>query len=128
MDPIANMLVRIKNAQGAGHEMVEVPFSNVKLAVAKILEESGFVGKVEKKGIKAKEKLEITLKYDQGAGAILGIKRVSKPGQRSYAPSQKIRPVRQGYGLAIISTSQGIMSDKDAKKKRIGGEIMCEIW
>ena len=128
MDPIADLLVRIKNAQGAGHDMVEVPFSSVKLAVAKILEERGFIEKIERQGIKSKEKLEIKLKYDQGIGAIGGAKRVSKPGQRAYVPLQKIRAVRQGYGLAIISTSQGIMSDKDARKKKIGGEVLCEIW
>lgn len=128
MDPIADLLVRIKNAQGAGHEILEVPFSNVKLAIAKILEVEGFIGKIERQGIKSKGKLEIKLKYDQGVGIIGGIKRISKPGQRVYAPSKKIKYVKQGYGLAIISTSQGIMSDKDARKKKIGGEILCEIW
>ena len=128
MDPIADLLVRIKNAQAAGRETTEAPFSRVKLAIAQILETEKFIDKVEKKGTKNNEKLEIKLRYDQGVGAIGGIKRISKPGQRAYAPSEKIKPVKQGYGLAIISTSQGIMSGKEARKKRIGGEVLCEVW
>lgn len=128
MDPIADLLVRIKNAQASGHENVEAPFSKVKFEVAKILEKEGFVSLVEKKGVKGKEKVEISLKYDQGVPAISGIKRVSKPGQRIYIGSEKIRPIKQGYGRAIISTSQGLMTDKEAKKENMGGEILCEIW
>jgi len=128
MDPIADLLVRIKNAQGAGRETTEAPFSRVKLAIAQILETEKFIDKVEKKGTENNEKLEIKLKYDRGIGAINGIKRVSKPGQRAYAPSQKIKLVKQGYGLSIISTSQGIMTNKEARKKKIGGEVLCEVW
>ncbi|KKT26677.1 MAG: 30S ribosomal protein S8 [Parcubacteria group bacterium GW2011_GWA2_43_9b] len=128
MDPIADLLVRIKNAQAAGREITEAPFSRVKLAIAQILETEQFIDKVEKKGARNNEKLEIKLKYDRGVGAIGGIKRVSKPGQRAYAPSPKIKFVKQGYGLSIISTSQGIMTDKEARKKKIGGEVLCEIW
>jgi len=128
MDPIADLLVRIKNAQASGHELVEAPFSKVKFAISKILEREGIIGAVEKKGVKNKEKIEITLKYDQGVGAIGEIKRVSKPGQRIYTSSEKIRSVKQGYGLSIISTSQGLMTDKEARKKKIGGEILFQIW
>ena len=128
MDPIADLLVRIKNAQAAGRETTEAPFSRVKFAIARILETEKFIDKVEKKGTKNNEKLEIKLKYDQGIGAINGIKRVSKPGQRAYAPSAKIKSVKQGYGLAIVSTSRGIMSGQEARKKRIGGEMLCEVW
>ena len=128
MDPIADLLVRIKNAQLAGRETVEAPFSRVKFAIAQILEKEGFVKKIEKKGVKNNEKLEIELKYDQGIGAIAGIKRISSPGQRTYAQSAKLRPIKQGYGLAIVSTSQGIMSDKEARKKKIGGEVLCNVW
>lgn len=128
MDPIADLLIRIKNAQEAGHETVEAPFSNVKMAIAKILEAEGFIAKAEKKGVKSKEKLEIKLKYNQEVGAISGIKRISRLGQRVYVPAEKLKPVKQGYGLAVISTSQGIMSGKDAKKKGIGGELLCELW
>ncbi len=128
MDPIADLLVRIKNAQAAGRETAEAPFSNVKMAIVKILQAKGFIESVEKKGVKNKEKLEIKLKYDQGIGAIEGIKRISRPGQRNYSPSLKIKPSKQGYGLMIISTSQGIMSGQEARKKKIGGEVLCEIW
>jgi len=128
MDPIADLLVRIKNAQASGHESVEIPFSKAKLAIAKILEREGFVGQVEKKGLKNKEKIEIILKYDQGAPAISELKRVSKPGQRIYVSGDKIRSVKQGYGLAVISTSRGLMTDKEAKKNKVGGEILCQVW
>jgi len=128
MDPIADLLVRIKNAQASSHESVEIPFSKAKLAIAKILEREGFVGLVEKKGLKNKEKIEIVLKYDQGAPAISELKRVSKPGQRIYISGDKVRSVKQGYGRAIISTSQGLMTDKEAKKNKVGGEILCQVW
>ena len=128
MDPIADLLVKIKNAQEAGREAVEAPFSGVKLAIAKILESEGFIAKVARKGTKNKEKLEIKLKYNQGIGAIAGVKRISRPGQRAYVSSLKLKRVKQGYGLAIISTSQGIISGKEARKKRIGGEVLCEVW
>jgi len=128
MDPIADLLVRIKNAQASSHESVEIPFSKAKLAIAKILEKEGFVGLVEKKGLKNKEKIEIILKYDQGVPAISELKRVSKPGQRIYISSEKVRSVKQGYGRAIISTSQGLMTDKEAKKNKVGGEILCQVW
>ncbi len=128
MDPIADLLVRIKNAQASSRESVEVPFSKAKLAIAKILEREGFVGAVEKKGLKNKEKIEIILKYDQGAPAISELKRVSKPGQRIYISGDKVRSVKQGYGRAIISTSRGLMTDKEAKKNKIGGEILCQVW
>jgi len=128
MDPIADLLIRIKNAQAASHESVEIPFSKAKLAIAKILEKEGFVVQVEKKGLKNKEKIEIILKYDQGVPAISELKRVSKPGQRIYISGDKIRSVKQGYGRAIISTPQGLMTDKEAKKNKVGGEILCQVW
>ena len=128
MDPIADLLVRIKNAQASAHESVQIPFSKAKLAIAKILEREGFVGAVEKKGLKNKEKIEIILKYDQGAPAISELKRVSKPGQRIYISGDKVRSVKQGYGRAIISTSRGLMTDKEAKKNKVGGEILCQVW
>ncbi len=128
MDPIADLLVRIKNAQGAGRESVELPFSKMKFGLAKILEQEGFVAGVERKGVKSKEKLEIRLKYDKGSPAVAGARRISRPGQRAYRGAQQLRAVKQGYGLAIISTSQGLMTDKEARKNKIGGEILCEIW
>jgi small subunit ribosomal protein S8 len=127
-DPIADMLNRIKNAQVVGHLTVEMPFSNLKYEIAKILEEKGFVEKVEKKGRKARKTMEIVLKYHDKTPAILGIRRISKPGQRIYLTSSQIKKVRDGYGMAILSTSKGLMADREAKKQKMGGEVLCEIW
>ncbi len=127
-DPVTDMLNRIKNAQASGKELVVIPFSNLKYEIAKILEKEGLIEKIEKKGRKAKRFIEITLKYNNGVPAISGLKRVSKPGQRIYHPSHQLKPVKGGYGISIISTSQGLMTNKEAKKKKVGGEILCEIW
>ncbi|MDD2696840.1 MAG: 30S ribosomal protein S8 [Candidatus Pacebacteria bacterium] len=127
-DPIADMLNRIKNAQAVGKPTVEFPFSNLKGEVAKILEKQGFIEKIEKKGRKTKKTIEITLKYDNKMPVILGLKKVSKPGQRIYLNSTKIKKVKDGYGIAIISTSKGLLTDKEARKQKIGGEVLCEIW
>jgi small subunit ribosomal protein S8 len=127
-DPIADMLNRIKNAQAVDHATVELPFSNLKYEIAKILERRGFVGPIEKKGKKVKKTMEITLKYNDQEPAILGVKRVSKPGQRIYLSYGQIRKVKGGRGLSVISTSQGLMTDQEAKKQRLGGEVICEIW
>ncbi len=127
-DPISDMLNRIRNAQASDLEKIELPFSNLKYAIAEILEKSGFVGKVDKKGKKTNKILEIALKYEEKIPVISGLKRVSKPGRRVYTDYQEIRKVRGGYGIAVISTSKGLMTDRDARKNRIGGEIICEIW
>lgn len=127
-DPVSDMLIRIKNAQLAGHETLEIPFSNVKLAMAKIMEQAGFLDRVERKGSKSKQSLVLKLKYNQGVPAIQNLRRLSKPSRRVYVRAAEIKPVRQGYGLAIISTSRGLMTDKEARKNKIGGEVLCEIW
>jgi len=128
MDPISDLLIRIKNAQKAGQETLEMPFSKIKFAMAKILVQEGFLSGAEKKGSKAKERLEVGLKYEGGAPAIQDLKRASRPGQRRYVKTENIKAIKQGYGLAIISTSQGLMTNKEAKKKRLGGEVLCEVW
>ncbi|KPJ57307.1 30S ribosomal protein S8 [Parcubacteria bacterium DG_74_2] len=127
-DPITDMLNRIKNAFLVKKEKVLIPFSNLKFEMAKILEEKKFIEKVTKKGKKVKKTIEITLKYIEGISAMSGFKRISKPGQRIYLPAKKIKKVKGGYGIAIISTPKGLMADKEARKQRIGGEIICEIW
>ena len=140
-DPITDMLNRIRNAQAVGHPIVDVPFSNLKYEITKILEKQGFIKKVEKKGRKIKRDIEITLKYlpsqilpsktwegENRTPAISGLKRISKTGQRIYTPAKKIKKVRGGYGIAIISTSKGLMTDKEARKQKLGGEVICEIW
>lgn len=119
-----------------GKEMVSVPFSNLRQEVVKILEKEGFITGLEKKKKKIGKNnrfqlspvLDISLKYEDKAPAISGVKRISKPGQRIYLPFSKIRRVKGGYGIAIVSTSKGLMSDKEARKQKVGGELMCEIW
>lgn len=127
-DPIADMLIRIKNAQAVGHATVRVPFSKLKFSLAQILAREGFVGKIEKKGKDVNKYLKIDLRYQNNRPAISGVKKVSKPGQRVYVKKEKIWLVKQGYGLAIISTSSGLMTNKEARKKGVGGEILCEVW
>lgn len=128
MDPIADMLTKIRNAQAVFHPTVEISFSNLKYDIAKILAKHGFVGKVEKKGKKIKKIIEIALKYQDKRPDISGLKRISKPGQRIYLGSKKIKKVKGGYGMAIISTSKGLMTNKEARKQKLGGEIICEVW
>jgi len=128
MDPISDILTAIRNAQAAKKVEVEIPLSNLKYEIAKILERKGFVAKVEKKGKKMKKMVEITLKYSNKSPAISGLKKISKPGQRIYKKAKELRPVKGGYGIAIISTSKGLMTDKEARKQKLGGEVLCEIW
>ena len=128
MDPITDMLNRIRNAQAVLHPQVEVPFSNLKLEIAKVLEKKGFIEKVTRSGKKEKKSLEITLKYENKVPAITGLKRVSKQGQRIYLSAKKIRKVKGGYGITIISTSKGLMTGREARRQKLGGEILCEVW
>lgn len=132
------MLNRIRNAQAVGHPSVSVPFSAFKYEIAKILEEQGFIKEVGKKGKAQRRAIEIILKYDkrkisedevrQGRPAISGLKRISKPGQRIYKSFKEIKPIKGGYGMAIISTSKGLLTDKEARKQKVGGEVICELW
>lgn len=128
MDPVSDMLIRIKNAQRAGHETVSLPFSKFKFALAKVLEQHGYVGDILKRGKKVKKFFEINLLYKDKNPRISELRRVSKQGKRVYLSKAEIRQVRQGYGMSIISTSKGLMSDKEAKKEGLGGEIIAEIW
>ncbi|MEG6566636.1 30S ribosomal protein S8 [Thermoanaerobacterium saccharolyticum] len=128
-DPIADMLTRIRNANIVRHETVEIPASNTKRAIAMIMLREGFIKAVEeiddgKQGI-----LKITLKYGPNKERVIsGLKRISKPGLRVYAKSNEIPRVLGGLGMAIISTSKGIMTDKEAKREGVGGEVLCYIW
>ena len=134
MDTVANMLCAMFNAQAVGKANIVVPYSGLKHEIAKVLEGRGFVAGVVKKNLritknaKPKPCLEITLKYENSIPAISGFKRVSKPGQRIYKGSIDIRNVKQGHGLGVLSTSSGLMTDREARKKKIGGELLCEIW
>jgi len=122
------MLTKIKNAQAVLHPTVSVSYSNLKYEVAKILERYGFIEKVEKKGKKVKKTLDIYLKYTDKIPAISGVKKISKPGQRIYLGFHKILRFRKSSGIIIVSTSKGLMADREARKQKLGGEIICEIW
>ena len=127
-DPIGDMLVRIKNAYRAKQASVLVPHSNLKQALAEVLKTTGYIADIEKKGKRVRKFLELTLKYSDGAPAISDLKRISKPSRRLYVQASKIRQVKYGHGISVISTSRGLMSDKDAKDKKLGGEVLAEIW
>jgi small subunit ribosomal protein S8 len=127
-DPITDMLNQIKNAAAVGKTEVLVPLSKIKTEIADILFKAGFIGEA-KKTTKGKIKiLKIALKYDNEVPAIAGFKRISKPGQRIYQGFSEIKKVRGGYGISIISTSKGLMTNKDARYKKMGGEVICYIW
>ena len=127
-DPISDMLTRIRNGQAVFRPEVLVPFSQIKYDLAKILEKENFVEKIEKKGRGIRKNIKIVLKYQDKMPTILGLKRMSKPGQRFYLPAKKIRLIRGGFGISIISTSEGLMTNKKARKKNLGGEVICEVW
>lgn len=128
-DPIADMLTRIRNANTVKHETVDVPASNMKKELARILLEEGFVRGYDviedgKQGI-----IRIQLKYGQsGERVISGLKRISKPGMRVYAANHEIPKVLNGLGISVISTSKGILTDKQARKENVGGEVICYVW
>ncbi|RMG92081.1 MAG: 30S ribosomal protein S8 [Zetaproteobacteria bacterium] len=129
MDRIADMLTRIRNAQMAGIEKIELPASKMLESIAKLLKEEGYLAGVKAYNHKGHRYLRLTLKYDEeGAPVIREIKRVSKPGRRVYAGAKELPRVKNGYGVAIISTSQGIMTDKLARKANVGGEILCTVF
>ncbi|MDI3536921.1 MAG: 30S ribosomal protein S8 [Eubacteriaceae bacterium] len=128
-DPIADMLTRIRNANDAGHKMVEIPASNEKRAIANILMEEGYINKVEYVEDEKQGMIKVTLKYgDDKSRVISGIKRISKPGLRVYAGHADLPKVLNGLGIAIVSTSKGVMTDKKARKAGIGGEVICYVW
>ena len=127
-DPITDMLNQIRNAQAVLKTEVLIPFSKLKNEIALILEKENFVGDV-KKIIKGKSKtLKISLKYNEGLPAIEGSKRVSKPGQRIYTGFQDIKKVSGGFGISVISTSKGLMTNIEARKAKLGGEVLLEVW
>jgi len=127
-DPIADMLTRIRNAIMAGHQTVLVPSSKMKLAIVKVLKEEGFIDRYELLKGKPRSMIKIHLKYTEEGPAILGLERVSKPGLRVYAERHEIPRVYGGLGIAILSTSKGIMTGQEAWRKRLGGEILCYVW
>ena len=130
-DPIADMLTRIRNAMSVGHPTVAMPSSKLKAEIARILKEEGFIVDFEKvESDKGFPQIRIDLKWagPDSRNAIDGLRRISRPGQRKYVGKEKIPKVRGGQGVAIITTSKGVMSDRNARKSGVGGEVMCEVW
>jgi small subunit ribosomal protein S8 len=128
-DPIADMLTRIRNAGKAKFNSVDIPGSNMKIEIAKVLKNEGFVRNYKfirdnKQGI-----LRIYLKYGQGQkSAVFGLSRISRPSRRTYMKCKDIRPVLNGMGIAVLSTSKGILTDREARKENVGGEVLCKVW
>ena len=128
-DPIADMLTRIRNANSKKHKTVDVPASNMKKAIANILFKEGYIAAYEEINDNTQGVIRITLKYDEnGARVIDGLKRISKPGLRVYASKEELPQVLKGLGIALISTSKGIKTDKEARQEGLGGEVLAYIW
>lgn len=128
-DPIADMLTRIRNANTAGHESVEIPASRMKKAIAQILLDEGFIGGFEVKDDNKQGVIKVQMKYGAGKERVInGIKKISKPGLKVYAKANEVPSVLGGLGIAVISTSKGIISDKEARRQGVGGEVICYVW
>jgi small subunit ribosomal protein S8 len=128
-DPIGDLLVRLANGGAAKNQTVSIPFSLFKFAITEKLKDAGYIKSAEKKGKKIHKTIDVTLKYDAaGEHAIHGVKRVSKPGRRLYKGVDDITSVRYGHGSLFLSTPRGVMTDKEARKEKVGGEALFEIW
>jgi len=130
MDPIADMICSINNAQAVGKKQVILyPYSDFKYAILELLKNEGFIDSVEKKGRLSKRKIVVDLKYSEdGSPKIIKIRKISKQGQRIYSTYREMKPVKSGHGISIVTTSKGLLTNKEARKNKIGGEIICEIW
>ena len=128
-DPIADMLTRIRNANSQRHEFVDIPASRIKVSIAEILKDEGYVGDFEVLEDGVSKTIRIALKYINSKERVIsGIRRISKPGLRIYVNSTELPRVLGGLGIAIISTSKGIMTDRDARAQKVGGEVICYVW
>ncbi len=128
-DPIADMLTRIRNAVAVGHERVNMPASKLKANIAQILVDEGFIDRFELNQNGHLSELTLVLRYAERRRPVIeGLKRVSRPGHRVYAGAAELPKVQGGLGVAVVSTSQGVMPDREARRRRLGGEIVCEVW
>ncbi len=127
-DPIGDMLARIKNSQLRNHKKVEMPSSNFKIKIAEVLKNEGYITNFKVSSEVSKFKLEIELKYNYGSPVISSIQRVSKPGRRIFSSAESLPKINNGLGIAIVSTPKGVMTDIDARKQKIGGEIICKVF
>lgn len=128
VDPIADYLTRIRNAVAARHKKVDIPASNLKRDLSKILLDQHFISGFNEISDNKQGILRVSLKYTGGVNAISGLTRVSRPGLRIYVPAKEVPRVLNGLGIAVISTSKGLMTDKDARLQKVGGEVICHIW
>jgi small subunit ribosomal protein S8 len=131
VDPISDMLTRIRNAQAVGYQTVNFPFSKIKFELANIFSKQGFLGNISKKGRGIKREIELVLKYKDEKSTIpfiQGLKKISKPGQRIYANKKELNKFIKEQGITILSTSQGLMIAQEARKKGLGGEVLCRVW
>jgi small subunit ribosomal protein S8 len=127
-DPIGDMIARIKNAQLRNHKKVELPSSNFKVKIADVLKNEGYIINYKTFSELNKSKLEILLKYNSGNPVISSIQRVSKPGRRIFSSAESLPKINNGLGIAIVSTPKGVMTDIDARKQKVGGEIICKVF
>ncbi len=129
MDPIADMFAKIRNALAVQKETVAISYSKIKMEIAKVLLRNNYIKEINRRGKKSKKTIEMVLIYDEnGKGLINHIGRVSKSSRRVYLSLKEIKPVRRGYGMAIFSTPKGLLNDKEARKEKVGGELIAEIW
>ncbi len=128
-DPIADYLTRLRNAAASGHETVDIPSSKLKAEISRILRREGYIRDVSVVGEAPKQVLRITLKYGPDREPVItGLKRVSRPGLRQYVNADSLPRVLGGLGIALLTTSRGILTDREARKSRVGGEVLCQIW
>jgi small subunit ribosomal protein S8 len=128
-DPIADLLARIRNAGIARHVQATCPSSKLKLGVARVLAEKGFLGNVRVEAREGHPVIVMEIRYDERGGALIdGIRRISRPGRRVYVNSAKLPRVRRGLGVAVLSTSKGVLADAEARAASVGGEVLCEVW
>lgn len=127
-DPIADMLARIRNAVTARHDRTEMPHSALKEHIAGVLKSEGYIDDVRVTDAEGRKRLTLVLRYNNKQAAIDGLSRLSSPGRRVYVRHDRIPRVRSGMGISILSTSRGVMTDRDARKQRVGGELLCSVW
>lgn len=127
-DPIADMLTRIRNGYMARLKQVEIPYSKMKESLAAKFEQLNYVAKVDVVGEGKQKKIVVKLKYKNKISVITGLKRISTPGRRNYVSAKDIKPTLSGYGVSILTTNKGILSDKEARQAGVGGEIVCQVW
>ncbi len=127
-DSISNLIVNLKNAGVSGRQYVVSPFSNFNLAVLELLQKEGYIHSVSKKGKKAEKYIEVEVAYNEGKSRITGVKRLSTFSKRMYQAASEIRSVKNGQGLLVLSTPKGVLTDKEAKKENVGGEVLFKIW